>query len=148
MEVPLEQAKNIVLDFTKQMNGWEEKAYIFSRIENQQFVSEEKKKLVEGQTEESLNSLYYSILETFCTRKKRTYGGHPYLFGKPTKYSGIIDEKILEINQVKNSRIEVIAESNYFRKTIYLFVLLKTKDGWKIDSLKSKFGEKWENALL
>lgn len=148
MESDLERAKIIVLKFTNQMNDWEEKAYIFHRIKHQQLVSEEKRKLVEGQTEESLNSLYYRILNEFCTQKKRTYGGHPYSYGNPTRYAGINNEKILEVNQVKKNRIEVIAESEAFSKTFYLFVILKTKGEWRIDSLKWKAIQDWQNFLL
>lgn len=149
MEInPNEQAKSVVLEFVNQMNNWETKMYIFSRISNQQIISKENQQLISEDTKESLNLLYYKILEKFCTEKKRVYGGHPHSFGKPTKYSGITEQKILEVNQTKTTRIEVVAESNYFSKTIYLFVLLKTRDGWKIDNLKIKSDNKWRNSLL
>jgi hypothetical protein len=148
MQAPLEQAKDIVLEFTRQVNDWETKMYILSRIELEQFVSEEKKKLVEGQTIDSLNRTFYKIFEEFCTKKERKFGGQPHSYGKPTKYSGICSKTIIDTNQVRTNRIEIIAKSDYFLETIYKFVLLKKLDGWKIDSLKIKRGEKWENTLL
>lgn len=148
MKEPIEKAKDVVLKFTQQMNDWETKMYILSRIELQQFVSEEKKILVEGLTKDYLNRTFYKIFEEFCTKKIRKFGGQPYSYGKPTKYSGICSETIIEANQMSDNRIEIIAKSNYFLETIYKFVLLKKSDGWKIDSLKTKRGEKWQMILL
>lgn len=120
MKEPIEQAKKIVLDFTRQMNDWEAKMYILSRIELQQFVSEEKKNFVEGLTRDLLNQTFYKILEKFCTRKERKFGGHPFSYGKPTKYSGICAETILETDQVRNNRIEIIAKSDHFFENHYI----------------------------
>ena len=144
----LTDARDIVLEFTRQMNDWERKMYIFSRIEMNQFVSEEKKKLIENESKESLNQTYYRILEKFCTKKERKCGGHPYSFGKPEKYSGICEAAIVSVEQLKNHRIEIVAQSDFPHKRAYMFVLLRKNGKLKIDSLKVKFGETWRSALL
>ncbi|MBC3872915.1 NTF2 fold immunity protein [Undibacterium flavidum] len=143
----INSSADVVLKFTNEMNDWESKMYIVSRIENGKYVSDEKRAYVAANSRSDLDQYYFNILSKYCTSKERKYGGHPDHYGMPTRYAGICESAILEKNTLNRNRIEITAKSEYL-DTVYMFVLLKKTDGWRIDSLKTKRSEGWDNALL
>ncbi len=142
------QALNAVLDFTAAMNDWEFKMRTFSRLEDGKHVSEIDRGSIAGETRESLDEYFYRNLESYCTVSSLEDGGKPSSWGKPTKYSGVSSESILEIIVTAQNSIEVVTKSDYFIETIYKFILVKSDSKWKIDRLQTKDREEWDDDFL
>ena len=92
------------------------------------------------------------VFEAYCTDKKRVYGGNPRSFGCPPEYSGIESAYEIKVEFKNERKAEVIfkTETKEFGDTGYLFVVVKKKNGWKIDSYKrwSNWKKKWVNGIL
>ena len=144
----IEIARNNVLQFTSQMNDWGEKMYIYMSLDDDEDFSDSELKLIENLSLEDLNEMYYKTLNKYCTSKDRKYGGKPDSSSSTPKYAGINEETILDVKQVKNNRIELIANSKNIFDTKYMFVLLKKGDEWLIDSLKYEGLKSWTNDFL
>jgi len=143
-----EIARSTVLEFTQAMNDWEKRMFIFSRVQDNKHVSDRDRELLGSDTKDTLDAFYYETLHKYCTSKDRKYGGHPSNFGKPTKYSGVSEDSMMGFEKVTERRIEVIAKSDYFIETIYMFVVLNKSGDWKIDGIKTKDGDGWDNDFL
>ena len=101
---------------------------------------------------EEYNKRYRPVFEAYCTDKKRVYGGNPHSFGYPPQYSGIEASYEIKVEFKNERKAEVIfkTETKEFGDTGYLFVVVKKKTGWKIDSYKewSNRKKKWVNGIL
>jgi hypothetical protein len=88
------------------------------------------------------------ILATFCTLKRRVYvdGGHS--FADPPVYAALDAEKIAAVHEVTKSRAHV--DTKVLRLLEYRFVVLKNRDGWRIDGVKCRMPptEEWSNTLI
>ena len=146
----LQAAIQVVLQFALRMNDWETKMHFRSRIDRREFVSEQGAKLVEGVTVKDLNKAYYQIIEEFCTRRKRSFGGHPVGWSKGGKYPGISQETVVDARYTKASRIEVTAKGGLFPDEYQKFVLFKKREGWRIDNTLNRIGEtgKWDRSYI
>ena len=89
-----------------------------------------------------------TIIYDFCTHKKRSYVDGLYSYGIPPTYALVVDENIVNVEAVTRSRTHV--DTKLLRSHAYRFVLLKKKDGWRIDSVKWRFSDhkEWENTLI
>jgi hypothetical protein len=87
---------------------------------------------------------YNPVFQQYTTTKKRAYGGQANSFGEPTKYDGIEKNTVGQLNPKTKSRVEVVFKTDNSVKAEYLFVVLKKKEGWRIDNAKYK----WNNAPI
>ena len=85
---------------------------------------------------------YFPIFQHYCTDRKRVYTGNPHSFGSPPQYAGIEAQDKVTVNVKTQRKAEVIVPNT--TETMgsigYLFVVIKKKDSWKIDSYK-----RWSN---
>lgn len=88
------------------------------------------------------------ILLDFCTHKKRAYVDGVASYSPSPRYRKVIRENIESTEQATRTRVHVDTAMLDFHA--YRFVLLKKKDGWRLDSIKWKFKEagEWENTLI
>jgi hypothetical protein len=95
-----------------------------------------------------LRAEHASILETFCTVKRRAYVDGGVTFATPPTYGELDEEKIAAVELVTKSRAHV--DTKVLKIFEYRFVVLKKRDGWRIDSLKCRMppNTEWENTLL
>jgi hypothetical protein len=135
---------DLVLQFVKRVNEWETRMYYRSRLDRGRFVSESNQKLVEGISAGELNKEYHGIIERYCTKRERKYGGHPYSYSKGGKFRDITRETIVEQTEIKPGRIEMVAKGGLFADQYYKFVLFKKKEGWFLDNILSRIGDNGE----
>ena len=132
----------LVLEFATKMN----------EIETDIYLKSEEDEDDEKDWFEEFNKQYQPVFEAYCTDKKRVYGGNPRSFGCPPEYSGIDASYEIKVEFKNERKAEVIfkTETKEFGDTGYLFVIVKKKTGWKIDSYKrwSNWKKKWVNGIL
>jgi hypothetical protein len=89
------------------------------------------------------------IFAECCTLKIRPQGRRGS-FGKPTAYD--LEEELIASNMVSARRAEVVTRkaSTHPLRHDSLFVVMKTKDGWRIDSKKVRYVglPDWRNDIL
>jgi len=89
------------------------------------------------------------IFAECCTLKKRPQG-RGGSFGKPTAYD--LEEELIASNLVSARRAEIITRKALTHPLRHdsLFVVMKTKDGWRIDSKKIRYVGllDWRNDIL
>ena len=133
---------DLVLEFAIKMN----------EIETDIYLKSEKDEDDEKDWFEEYNKRYRAVFEAYCTDKKRVYGGNPHSFGYPPQYSGIESAYEIKVEFKNERKAEVIfkTETKELGDTGYLFVVVKKKNGWKIDSYKewSNWKKKWVNGIL
>jgi hypothetical protein len=89
-----------------------------------------------------------NVLASFCTIKKRAYVDGGMTFANPPTYAELDADKILKVELVSKSRAHV--DTTKLRLLEYRFVVLKKRDGWRIDSLKCRTppNVEWSNTLI
>lgn len=94
-----------------------------------------------------LRAEHARILETFCTVKRRAFVDGGVSFRTPPAYADLDAERIVAVELVAKSRAHVDAQALDF---LYRFVVLKKRDGWRIDSLKYRLppNTEWINTLI
>ena len=100
---------------------------------------------------DEFSKLIAPLFDTYCTDKKRVYGGKEHRsIGFPSKYDGIENSVATSIEFKNKNRVEIYFRTETKFKDEYLFVLLRKADEWKIDSYKGRrYGkEKWDNQIL
>ncbi|MDR2874308.1 MAG: RhsIA family immunity protein [Methylobacillus sp.] len=100
---------------------------------------------------EKFSKLLAPLFDTYCTSKKRVYGGtHGYSFGFPVKFNGIENPVGTGVELKNKNRAEIYVKTSTQFQDEYLFVLLCKTNEWKIDSYKNRrYGnEKWSNEIL
>lgn len=89
------------------------------------------------------------IFAECCTLKKRPHG-RAGSFGKPTAYD--LEEELIASNLAGTRRAEVVTRKALTHPLRHdsLFVVMKTKDGWRIDSKKIRYIglPDWQNDIL
>lgn len=134
-----EYLSNFVLEFATKMNELGNRIYEQSRVDRQTDWFEE------------YNKQYLPIFRAYCTVKERVYAGKKDSFGSP-QYLGIASADEITVDFKNERKAEVIfkTKTKEFGDTRYLFVVVKKKDGWKIDSYKrwSNWKQKWVNQIL
>jgi len=118
----LDAAINIVLAFVDRMNDWEPRRY---RTQRPDRVAE-------------LEREYYDIIEQFCTKRKRAYGGHPHSWSPVGEFAGVTRDTIVEAELVKPRRIEIVAKNVRLPEKYFKFVLFKRGGRWLLDNLLSR----------
>lgn len=96
----------------------------------------------------TLQRRHAAILLAYCTHKTRAYVDGIASVSKPPTYYKVTKKTIASVEEVTRSRIYVDTTQLDFHA--YRFVLLKKRDGWRIDGVKWRFrpdGE-WENTLI
>lgn len=96
----------------------------------------------------TLRQRHREILLRYCTHKKRAYLDGIASYSNPPTYHKVIKENIASVQEINRSRVYV--DTNFLDGRAYRFVVLKKKDGWRIDSVKWRFeaqGE-WESTLI
>lgn len=63
MQELLKQAEVLVINFTQEMNDWESKMYLLDEYNDGKTLSTDQQKLIENETEKSLNELYYRLIK-------------------------------------------------------------------------------------
>ena len=93
---------------------------------------------------------YLPIFETYCSDKQRVYGGQANSFGYPTKYDGIEMFVQQEVTLKNSNRAEVYFRTQNSFEAEYLFVLVRKKGLWRIDSAKVRWYNetKWDSMIL
>lgn len=95
-----------------------------------------------------LRAEHARVLATFCTLKRRAGvdGGHS--FATPPVYAELDLGKIVAVHSVTKSRAHV--DTSVLRHLEYRFVVLKKRDGWRIDSVKCRMPPTtdWSNTLI
>jgi hypothetical protein len=128
----LEDPVETVLAFAKAYSDWERRmAKSGSSFNNQKLRDE-----------------HARILATYCTKKRRAYVDGGVTFATPPTYGELDAGKIDKVDEVTKSRVHV--DTAVLKFLEYRFVVLKTQDGWRIDSLKCRMppNVKWNNTLI
>lgn len=95
-----------------------------------------------------LRAEHASILESFCTIKRRAYVDGGVTFATPPTYGELDSERIAAVELVTKSRVHV--DTKVLKSLEYRFVVLKKRDGWRIESLKCRMPPNtgWDNTLI
>jgi hypothetical protein len=128
----LEDPKETVLAFAKAYSDWERRmAESGSSFNNQELRDE-----------------HARILATYCTKKKRAYVDGGGTFATPPTYAELDADKVDKVDVVTKSKVHV--DTKVLKFLEYRFVVLKKRDGWRIDSLKCRMppNEEWNNTLI
>jgi|GEM_PF-2909127 len=102
-----------------------------------------------GLTKDEIRAQYDIFFNRYTTPKKRAYGGSTH-FRFPATYQGLSESDVSEIAFVNDKRCEITCKiPTGFKQTIK-FIVLKKKDGWLLDSVKSysRYEDKWSNSIL
>ena len=129
----LSDPKSVVIAFAVSYSTWEQAMEVAEdTLEN----------VFEDPT---LKEQYRDILLKYCTHKDRKYS-QGYSFSIPPTYGQLSEDKIDAVEYVSSNRVHV--DTKELSKAAYRFVVRKTKDGWRIDSVKWFLGGEWKNTLI
>jgi NTF2 fold immunity protein/Ankyrin repeats (3 copies)/Ankyrin repeats (many copies) len=88
-----------------------------------------------------------AVIDRFCTMKKRPFG-RAGSYQIPPEYDPN-DEHLIEVNAVSRTRVELTTRCERPNEHEYLYVVMKKKDGWRLDSkLTRLIGGKWMKWTL
>lgn len=148
----------VVLNFTDEKTLWE------NAMQNKKLEATPEKlntkpydyfngfelKQYEGLTQDEIRGKYEELFVKFTTPKKRVYSGKGTSFRFPAHYQGLTAEHISRIEFISDKRCEVTCQIPTGFKQTLKFIVLKKKDGWLLDSVKSydELEDKWSNSLL
>lgn len=87
------------------------------------------------------------IIAEHCTAKKRAYVDGMLTFQKPPTYADVVETNVINAELCAPNRAYVDARCTLM---FYRFVVLKKRDGWRIDSIKWKVrnADEWTNGLI
>jgi hypothetical protein len=145
----IQEATAVVLSFAKTMNDWETRRYYRSRVEDgYEFTAAKDAELAGPLSVNELEAEYLVLFEKHCTARKRSYSGFPSSWSKGGKYVGISESAIIQVNQPKPGRIEVICKGGQFDR-YYKFILFKRSNKWLIDNVSTcRRDNNWIRAIL
>lgn len=133
--------ETLLQGFISEMNAWE---VYCNALENEDLDVKQETKLQRAKLAD--------IFNRYCTQKERKYGRIDNIsYGAAGSYGyNKSEEKITEIKLIKPGRIEVKTERQKPMEELYLYVVFKKKDGWRIDSKKrfSSWKKKWVISSL
>ncbi len=139
----------VVLGFIEDMNDWEHKMYLVSRVEEGREINHERDKaLIPIESYSEFMNKYYDVFTKYCTARKRKYGGQPSSWARNGQYQGATRETVEAVNEINSSRVEVIIKGGQFPDNKFMFVVLNISGEWKIDSAKSSSENEWDNHYL
>jgi len=139
----------VVLSFIEEMNDWEHRMYLVSRVESGGVLNHESDKaLLPKSSAADFREKYYDVFNGYCTKRDRKYGGQPNSWSRHGQYIGASRESVVSINDISSNRVEVIIKGGQFPDNRFMFVLLKKGGEWKIDSAKSGDEDEWEVHYL
>lgn len=139
----------VVLGFIEEMNDWEHKMYLVSRIKEGRIINHESDKaILPKESYSEFVKKYYDVFNKYCTTRERKYGGHPYSWARHGQYQGATRETVETVNEVKPNRVEVIIKGGQLPDNKFMFVVLKKAGEWKIDSAKSGNEDEWDIHYL
>ncbi len=123
----MEQPEKVLLEFISQMNLWEKSA---SKAQREVKDTPEPDSYFPT-IQKSLDAIF----ERYCTRKERPLGRQGS-FCSPPEYDPE-QEEMENVEKVSNKRVEIQTQRNsgFFEKRLY--VLIRKKDQWLIDHVKT-----------
>jgi hypothetical protein len=139
-----DDALKIVLSFVTQMNEWEHKMYLIQRLESGGVINHASDRaLLPNEPAAVFKQRYFEIFDAHCTKRKRTYGGSPISWARHGRYKDASAESVERVEEVRKGRAEVVLRGGTFHGGRFLFVVLRAKDGWRIDSAKWGKPDDW-----
>ncbi len=129
----LSDPKSVVIAFAASYSAWEEAMRIAGETVENQFEDPD---LIEQ---------HRDILLKYCTQKDRRHA-QELSFSTPPTYGDLSEKKIAAVEYVTSSRVHV--DTKKLSTSTYRFVLLKKKDGWRIDGVKWLVRGEWKNTLI
>lgn len=145
-----QDALRVVCAFCSAMNVWETRMHYRSRIEAGQFVPAAQAEALAGTTYQGVMDEYYVPFGRYCTQRERRYGGAPNAWSKGGAYAGVDERAVTAVETVKPGRIEVVVSGGLFPGQAFRFVLLASRDEWRIDSASTRQAaeDPWERHHL
>jgi len=131
----IEAAETVVRHYCAAMNEWEVRRYYRGRVDAGQFVRQGDQHLVPGESVDQLNAQYAAIFARFVVPRSRAHSGSPTSYGPKGRFDGV-PECSLTSRSVSRNRIEVVGQGGLFPDHLHKFVVLRTANGWRIDSVK------------
>lgn len=136
---------DVVLAFIEEMNDWEHKMYLVSRVESGGILNHETDKaLLPKESAAEFKEKYYDVFNKYCTKRSRKYGGHPYSWSRHGQYIGVSKENEQSVKEINSNRVEIIIKGGQFPDNKFMFVVLKKAGEWRIDSAKSGDEIEWD----
>ncbi|MDR1911540.1 MAG: RhsIA family immunity protein [Helicobacteraceae bacterium] len=129
----------LVIEYCSKMNEIEEDIY-------------KKRKLVETEALfKEYKERYTPLIQTYATDKKRVHNYHRS-YGKPTYYDGMENPLKISVTFINKNRAEIYfaRAPTRWRDFDLSFVVLRKKDVWRIDGVKTHRGclDKWSASIL
>ncbi len=104
----------------------------------------------DGFNDPALRGGHAIVIERYCTQKKRAYVDGAFSFSDPPTYHMISKDTIAGVELVTKTRAHV--DTKFINDQAYRFIVLKKKDGWRVDSIKRRFNlgddAPWQNCLI
>ena len=98
-------------------------------------------KMPDSLNSKTMKARHAKVIKDYCTPKKRAYVDGILAYRSPSTYAKVIKKNIAGTENVTKSRIHVETKKlPDVPDRAYRFVMLKKKDGWRIDSEKSRPG--------
>ncbi|MBI1424059.1 MAG: hypothetical protein GC149_11375 [Gammaproteobacteria bacterium] len=139
----------IVLAFIAEMNDWEHKMYLVSRVKEGRIINHESDKaILPKESYSEFMKKYYDVFNKYCTKRERKYGGHPNSWTRHGQYQGASKETVQSVNEVNPNRAEVIIKGGQFPESKFMFVVFKKGGEWRIDSAKTGNEGEWDDHYL
>lgn len=120
--------KALVLEYAGTMN----------RIEMETFLKSESKEDSTSDLFEEYKAKYLPVFTAYCSDRKRVYGGKASAFGCPTQFDGIEEHVESDVVLKNANRAEVYFKTTNYQEAEYLFVVVRKKGLWRIDSAKER----------
>ena len=130
-ELQLQAAKEAVLQFGQAWTAWEEQMA----------------KGNDSLHDPAMRQAHATLVTRFCTAKKRAYVDGLPTYGIPPTYADVIAENIVNAELCASNKAHVDVRC---ARMCYRFVVQRKRDGWRIDSIKWRVGDKdgWTNGLI
>lgn len=137
-----EQVKQILIEFFKEMNHWEN--YSYSRLQEKKDDMKHFK-----DTFEIARVELQKIYDKYLTKKKRVFTTRHSSLGNPPAYDYLIED-LKQITTKSKKRIEVETFKNDAVGLRNQYVFLKEDGEWKIDNKKTYWNHKgkFESTII
>ena len=130
-EEAISEAKATVLRFASEWTAWE-----------LEMAKDEESMLAPVMIETHAN-----LIKTHCTIKKRVYADDLSCYSEPPTYADVVEDNIFNVAVASKNRVHVDVKCTFKN---YRFVVVRKKDGWRIDSIKWNvtMDSPWKNGLI
>ena len=140
---------DVVLGFIEEMNDWELKMYLVSRVKEGRIINHESDKaILPKESYSEFMEKYYDVFDKYCTKRERKYGVHPNSWARHGQYQGASRDTVQSVNEANPNRVEVIIGGGQFPESKFMFVVLKKGGEWRIDSAKTGNEGEWDVHYL